>query len=109
MSHAMAPLSETGRLRLAKCVVDQGWPLRRAAERFGVSVTTARRWAGRYRLHGKAGMTDRSSAPKRSPRRTPTRVERRVLGLRVTRRWGPARIAGRDAPMGCQAALSHWR
>ena len=27
-----------GRLRLASCVVDDGWPLRRAAERFGVSV-----------------------------------------------------------------------
>lgn len=93
MSNAMAPLSETGRLRLAKCVVDQGWSLRRAAERFGVSVTTARRWASRYRQHGKAGMTDRSSAPKHSPRRTPTRTERRMLGLRVTRRWGPARIA----------------
>lgn len=93
MSHAMAPLSETGRLRLATCVVDQGWPLRRAAERFGVSVTTARRWATRYRQHGKAGMADRSSAPKHSPRRTPTRIERRVIGLRVTRRWGPARIA----------------
>lgn len=93
MSHAMAPLSETGRLRLATCVVDQKWPLRRAAERFGVSVTTARRWASRYREFGKAGMADRSSAPKLSPRRTPTRIERRVIGLRVTRRWGPARIA----------------
>jgi transposase InsO family protein len=93
MSHAMAPLSETGRLRLARCVVDQRWPLRRAAERFGVSVTTARRWAGRYRQYGRSGMVDRSSAPKHSPRRTPTRIERRVIGLRVTRRWGPARIA----------------
>ncbi len=37
MSHGNAPLSETGRLRLARCVVDQGWPLRRAAERFQVS------------------------------------------------------------------------
>ena len=93
MSHAMAPLSETGRLRLARCVVDQGWPLRRAAERFNVSVTTARRWASRYRELGKAGMAGRSSAPKHSPRRTPTRTERRVIGLRVTRRRGPARIA----------------
>ncbi len=93
MSHAMSPLSETGRLRLARCVVDQKWPLARAAERFGVSVTTARRWAARYRAAGAAGMADRSSRPRSSPRRTPTRVERRVIGLRVTRRWGPARIA----------------
>jgi transposase InsO family protein len=40
-------------------------------------------------------MVDRSSRPKTSPRRTPARVERRVLGLRVSRRWGPARIAYR--------------
>ena len=40
-------------------------------------------------------MVDRSSRPKTSPRRTPPRVERRVLGLRVSRRWGPARIAYR--------------
>lgn len=56
MSHANSPLSETGRLRLARCVVDQRWPLRRAAERFGVSVTTAKRRADRYRAEGAAGM-----------------------------------------------------
>ncbi len=33
MSHANAMLTPTGRLRLARCIVDQGWPLRRAAER----------------------------------------------------------------------------
>jgi transposase InsO family protein len=72
--------------------VDDGWPLRRAAERFQVSPTTAARWAGRYRAAGPAGMTDRSSRPHRCPRRTPTRTERRIINLRVTRRWGPARI-----------------
>ncbi|MFF9087910.1 IS481 family transposase, partial [Streptomyces sp. NPDC014991] len=45
MSHRNAPLTPTGRLRLARCVVDDGWPLRRAAERFQVSHTTAARWA----------------------------------------------------------------
>jgi len=69
--------------------------LRRAAERWNCSVTTAKRWADRYRLHGAAGMVDRSSRPRTSPRRTPSRVERRVIGMRVTRRWGPARIAYR--------------
>jgi transposase InsO family protein len=73
-------------------VVDR-WPLRRAAERFSVSVTTAKRWADRFRALGEAGMVGRCSRPHRSPRRTPTRTERRILGLRVTRRWGPARIA----------------
>jgi transposase len=92
MSHRNAPLSETGRLRLARCVVDDGWSLRRAAERFQVSVTTAARWVGRYRDQGTAGMADRSSRPHRSPNRTPTRRERRIIKVRVLRRWGPHRI-----------------
>ena len=92
MSHRNAPLSETGRLRLARCVVEDGWPLRRAAERFQVAVTTAARWASRYRELGAAGMADRSSRPHRSPNQTPTRTERRIIKVRVLRRWGPARI-----------------
>jgi transposase InsO family protein len=92
VSHANALLTPRGRLQLARCVVEQGWPLRRAAERFQVSPTTAARWAGRYRQLGAAGMVDRSSRPQRSPRRTPTRTERRIIKVRVIRRWGPARI-----------------
>lgn len=93
MSHRNAPLTELGRLRLARCVVDDGWPLRRAAERFQVSATTAKRWADRYRAVGHAGMSDRSSRPHHSPNRTPTRTERRIIKIRLQRRWGPARIA----------------
>jgi transposase InsO family protein len=93
MPHRNAPLSETGRLRLARCVVHDGWPLRRAADRFQVSVSTAKRWADRYRELGVAGMTDRSSRPLASPRKTPTRTERRIIKVRLARRWGPARIA----------------
>jgi transposase InsO family protein len=37
-------------------------------------------------------MEDRSSRPAGSPRRTPQRRERRIIALRVNRRWGPARI-----------------
>jgi transposase InsO family protein len=66
--------------------------VRRAAERFQVSHTTAARWAARYRAAGIAGMADRSSRPHSSPRRTPKRTERRIIKVRVVRRWGPARI-----------------
>lgn len=93
MNHRNAPLTETGRLRLARCVVEDGWSVRRAAERFQVSPTTASRWASRYRELGEAGMRERSCRPHRSPRRTPTRTERRIIKVRVLRRWGPARIA----------------
>jgi transposase-like protein len=82
MAHPNAPLTPTGRLRLARCVVQDGWPLRHAAERFQVAPTTAKRWADRYRTHGPAGMSDHSSRPHHSPRRLPVRIERRILGLR---------------------------
>jgi transposase InsO family protein len=93
MSRRNAPLTETGRLRLARCVVEDGWPVRRAAERFQVSHTTAARRAARYQESGAAGMADRSSRPHRSPARLPARTERRIIKLRVTARLGPARIA----------------
>jgi transposase InsO family protein len=102
--HRNAPLSETGRLRLARCVVEDGWPVRRAAERFQVSHTTAARWAARYRQAGPAGMADRSSRPHASPARTARRTERRIVGLRVSRRLGPARIAFR---LGLHASTVH--
>jgi len=70
-----------------------GWPLRRAAERFNVSVPTAARWSRRYRELGEVGLQDRRSRPPTCPHRTRVRTERRVLGLRVNRQWGPARIA----------------
>lgn len=93
--HRNAPLTPTGRLRLARCIVEDGWPLRRAAERFQVSHTTAKRWADRYRQSGWAGMDDRSSRPHHSPGRTPARIEERVVRLRQEQRIGPLRIAVR--------------
>ena len=37
-------------------------------------------------------MVDRSSRPVRSPQRTSVRRERRIIAIRINRRWGPARI-----------------
>lgn len=63
MRHRDAALTETSRLRLARCVIEDGWPLHRTAERFQVSPTTAQRWADRYRQSGEAGMTKDIRAP----------------------------------------------
>ncbi|RDI13090.1 transposase IS481 family protein [Rhodococcus sp. AG1013] len=93
MSHANAFLTPRGRLALATLVVEDGWSFRRASERFQCSPSTAKRWADRYRAEKEAGMTDRSSRPHTCPHQTPTRTERRIIGLRFTRRWGPHRIA----------------
>ena len=90
MTHANAPLTPLGRERLAKLIVDKGWPVRRAAERFQVSPATATKWAARYRA-GRP-MTDLSSRPHSCSTRSSKRLERRIVNLRYSRRWGPHRI-----------------
>src|SRR5436309_3193348 len=69
--HRNAALSWSGRRVLVDRVLVQGWTLRAAAEAAGVSVRCARKWLGRYRLEGEAGLFDRSSAPRRVANRTP--------------------------------------
>src|SRR5260370_26721452 len=74
--HANAALSWSGRRRLCALVVDEGWTVVAAAAAVGVSVRCARRWVGRYRLDGVAGLCDRSSAPRPVANRTaPDRIE----------------------------------
>jgi transposase InsO family protein len=91
-THANAALTPRARLRLGQLVIDHGWPIARAAERYDVSWKTADKWAERYRLEGEAGMVDRSSAPRRQPHRTPPRVVRRIVSLRRRHRLGPVAI-----------------
>ena len=93
MSHANAALTPRTRLRLARLIVDEGWPVARAAERFGVSWPTADRWAKRYREFGEAGMQDRSSRPHFQPTRTPQPTVRKIVHLRWKQRLGPVAIA----------------
>jgi transposase InsO family protein len=93
--HRNAPLTETGRLRLARCIVDRGWPIARAAERFQVARTTAKKWSDRYRELGPAGMVDRSSRPHRCPRRTSQPIVRKIVHRRWKQRLGPVAIAAR--------------
>ena len=95
MSHANAALTPRHRLKLARLIVDQGWPVSHAAAAFQVSWPTANRWARRYRQAGAAGMADRSSRPHHSPRRTPQPVVRRIVHLRWKQRLGPVEIAAR--------------
>jgi len=97
MVHANAVLTPRGRLLLARLVVDQGWPIVRAAEHFHVSWPTAKRWATRYVEMGEAGMCDRSSRPHHSPNRTSQRLVRRIVDLRWRHRLSPLAIASRLA------------
>lgn len=110
MVHANALLTPRGRLQLAECVVDDGWSLRRAAERFQVAVPTAQRWAKRLREAIANGtdrleaMQDLTSRPKRSPNQTRRPVVRKILHLRRKRGWGPARMADK---LGLRASTVH--
>ena len=104
MSHANAALTPRARLKLARLIVDQHWPVARAAERFDVSWPTAKRWADRYRQCGEAGMTDRSSRPHRQPTKTPAPLVRKIVHKRWKHRLGPVAIA---AELGVPASTVH--
>jgi transposase InsO family protein len=95
VSHANAALTPRARLRLARLIVDRGWPPARAAERYDVSWKTAAKWAARYWAEGPAGMVDRSSRPHRQPNRTPAPVVRKIVHLRWKQRLGPVEIGDR--------------
>jgi transposase InsO family protein len=95
VSHANAALTPRARLKLARLIVDEGWPVARAAERYDVSWPTARRWADRYRQLGPDAMGDRSSRPHRSPNRTSQPLVRKIVHLRWKHRLGPVQIAAR--------------
>ena len=65
-----ARLTVHSREQLAKFVVERGCTLKAAAAAFNVSARTAAKWVRRYREHGRSGLTDLSSRPHSSPRRT---------------------------------------
>jgi len=90
--HGNAALSWRGRRQLAVRVVVEGWTLTAAAAAAGVSVRCARKWVGRYRLEGEAGLLDRSSAPRRVANRTPEERVAVIVALR-TLRFTAAEIA----------------
>jgi transposase InsO family protein len=94
-THANAALTPRARLKMAKLIVDGGWEIPRAAERYDVSWKTAKKWADRYRDEGEAGMLDRSSRPHHQPNRTPAPVVRKIVHLRWKQRLGPVEIADR--------------
>jgi transposase InsO family protein len=83
--HANAALSWSGRRVLAERVVVAGWTIKAAAEAAGVSRRCARKWVGRYRAAGEAGLLDRSSAPRRVAHRTPQERVALIVALRQLR------------------------
>jgi transposase InsO family protein len=102
--HRNAALTPRARLRLARLIVEDRWPVAAAARRYDVSWRTAKRWADRYAQAGVEGMTDRSSRPHHSPTRTPRPAVRKIVHLRWKQRLGPVQIGGR---LGIPASTVH--
>ena len=92
MSHANSALTPRTRLKVARLVIDEGWPIARVAERYDVSWPTVKRWATRYAAMGQDGMTDRSSRPHRHPNRTPQARVKKIVHLRWKQRLSPIEI-----------------
>lgn len=92
--HRNARLTVWGRAELCHRI-DSGRPVAHVADEMGVSRATAYKWWRRWLEEGDVGLEDRSSRPKRSPRRTPAPIERKIEHLRRRHKLGPARIAYR--------------
>ena len=93
MPHANAALTPRARLRVGQLVVDQGVSIREAAARFQCAWSTVKRWAERYRAG--ESMQDRSSRPHTSPSKTPPKVVKQIVSLRLRLREGPVQLAAR--------------
>lgn len=85
--HANAKLTPRGRAEMVSDLQRHRLTLREAAASRSVSEKTARRWFGRVKTLGiTEGVRERSSVPKRQPRRTARGLETHVLRLRRQRR-----------------------
>jgi transposase InsO family protein len=83
--HANARTCPNSRKLLVRRIEKEGWSLMVAAEAAGISERSARKWLGRWRAEGEAGLLDRSSAPKRVPSRLPADRLAAVEALRRLR------------------------
>lgn len=89
MTHANAPLTPEGRLRLVRRC--QHRPIAHVAAEAAVSRQCLSKWVKRYREHGEPGLQDASSAPASSPSATPQHVVDRIIVLRK-KKWSARRI-----------------
>ena len=92
MPHRNARLTVHGRQLLVDRV-SSGRPVAHVAKEVGVSRQCAHRWVTRYAAEGEAGLQDRSSRPRHSPRRTSPAVEAAVVAARRQHRRGPDWLA----------------
>ena len=86
--HKNARLTPLRREEMALSVIEGRLSRADAAATYGVSIKIVTRWVERYKAEGHAGMADRSSRPRRSPRATDPLVVERIIALRRQRFTG---------------------
>jgi transposase InsO family protein len=97
--HGNAALGPAGRLALVEAI-ESGMTLRAAAAALNVAPATAHRWWHRWRSASEedrrrgSWLCDRSSRPRRQPRRLSAAEEEPILRARRETGLGPGRLAG---------------
>lgn len=90
MTHANAPLTPAGRLRLVlRC---DRRPIAHVAAEAGVSRQCLSKWKTRYDELGEAGLVDRPSVPHRTPTQVPADVVEQIEVWRRTHKWTARQI-----------------
>src|SRR5260370_8639767 len=85
------------------------WTMTELCERYEVSRKTGYKWVARYASFGAAGLMERSHAPLRHGRSTPSHLVAAIVGLRHERpSWGPrkliAKLAAPHPQLACPGA-----
>ena len=83
--HGNARTCLHSRLLIVERVLEERWTVAAAAQAAGVSERTAAKWLARFRAEGRAGLLDRSSAPRQIPGRTSAERVRAIELLRRLR------------------------
>lgn len=86
--HKNARLTPLRRAEMALSVLEGHLSQAQAALQFAVTAKVVKRWVERYKAQGRAGMADRSSRPRRSPKATERAVADRIVALRRQRLTG---------------------
>jgi transposase len=104
MSHANAPLTPAGRLRLVRRC--QTRPIAHVAAEAGVSRQCLSKWNARYDEHGEAGLLDRANVPRTSPTQLDPRVVEQIEEWRREHKWTARQIHRELTRTGHKASLA---
>jgi len=80
-------------MEFARLAQAPGANISELCRRFGVCRSNGYKWLRRFKAEGRSGLEERSRRPHRSPERTPSELEGRVLAVRAEHpAWGGRKI-----------------